>query len=433
MKIRNNILNKKLVASLLTASLALSAVGCGKTDNNQSEDTNRDQARKSIERFTEEETTEEKGVYISQEEYDALIEKIDSLSTETEESETEVATEEPYVEGELNVNNNESVQKRAEELFDEYNDYWENAGLDTNDIIDIIYVLNEKTTDAEGNCIIKNEEGINKVFNNINEIILPLDMIKKAEQIRKANEGYADEDGKIGEIPTPPSVRKLLDLNKGGAENTARKLDEYQDEIYKQLSLMNNEDTYDLESMNEFIRVIEDYDCENGDTGYTNTDDHSHLYLLAISKERALNLNGTMQPTDVLWVYDNDGYQLAKVSKTDEENKREDIIREYEYQYGVDIEAMVTALIERKKEGLSIDNQYILEAYDYDWLDEEMASIIANYALDESQMAYRKHKEIKCNHQNGVETLFFDEMGKESSKNNSDLGIYHPTLILSNC
>ena len=64
MKIRNNILNKKLVASLLTASLALSAVGCGKTDNNQSEDTNRDQARKSIERFTEEETTEEKGVYI---------------------------------------------------------------------------------------------------------------------------------------------------------------------------------------------------------------------------------------------------------------------------------------------------------------------------------------------------------------------------------
>ena len=48
------------------------------------------------------------------------------------------------------------------------------------------------------------------------------------------------------------------------------------------------------------------------EVGDQNTDDHSHLWLLSYSKKKALNLDGTMKPDDEHWVYDEDGYQLAK-------------------------------------------------------------------------------------------------------------------------
>lgn len=392
---------KKAIATGLVGAMVLSFTACGEAD---SKNTDLASATNAAQELDTENNTEK------------LDQAIENASTEATNFE-----EEPYVEGELNINNDLSVSERVDELYRDYEDYWNYRGLDKNDITNILYVLNEKTTDSEGNAIIKTEEELNKVISNIKEIVMPSNLIKKAEKIRRVKDGKDDE--KILEeydynMPEIPLISRLLDLNKGGAEFTASKLDEYQTEIEYQRVLM-NDDEYDLESMDEFIRVIERYDSESSEVGDQNTDDHSHLWLLSYSKKKALNLDGTMKPDDEHWVYDEYGYQLAKVSKTDEERKREDIIEEYKNKYGDSFNSVMSELEEDKTEGLTIDNQYILDSYNYDWMNEELASIIVNYLIDESQMAYRKQEEIAYNHQWQIEKEFKDVMSKTSSLNSA--------------
>ena len=65
-------------------------------------------------------------------------------------------------------------------------------------------------------------------------------------------------------------------------------------------------------------------------------------------------------------------------------------------------------------------------------MNEELASIIVNYLIDESQMAYRKHEEVAFNHQWQIEKEFKDVMPKTSSLNNKQPKTYYFAMNKNN-
>ena len=207
-------INKKLEAIALISVLGLSALtGCGKTKTAN--------------------TTEEKGVYLTQDEYDKIMSVVDANENkETNESEVEVVNEDTFVEGELDINSNGSIENIVDESYETYQEFYDDHGINKDQIRDMIFVLNDKYTDEDGNLVI-DEDRAQEAYSNIERV---LGNAGSAILQKMDNINTIEIDPEIGkdidnswDIIAHPSLVPLIDKNISGGKATAEKVAEFEE------------------------------------------------------------------------------------------------------------------------------------------------------------------------------------------------------------
>lgn len=367
---KRNKVNKKLISMILAGMLTFAPVGCGKA-NTKTADTTAPATQTTTEATTED---------------------IEVVTTE--------ATTEAVVTDGLDITNNASIEKVVDESYEKYQEFYEETGIDKDQIRNMIFFINDKYTDEAGSPVFTEEE-MALAYCNVERIMLPYKVSQKIDNINTINNGdiKPEDDGII--IPEIPKISDFIDQNISGGKITARKTKEWEDELEKQRKLMNESRTFDIDSINAFIKKNEVTDFNNDDTGLSSSTVNGFLFVISDQHKYALRMAGAMQP-QVIYIEGNDGIDEIKINASNEERKIEDLIENLKEEvqkedsviYGFDINKVAEDVSTSYYEGRTPEAEEIAAEYG---LSIEHSNIIIDYAIFLSTMEYYQYERIDCN------------------------------------
>ena len=122
-------------------------------------------------------------------------EATEEVVTATESEAIEV-TNDTFIDGDLDIYNNASIEHEAEENYNDFKEFYDNHGIDKDQIEDMIYVLNDKYTDESGNAISDNARA-EDAYANIDTVMgadVDDEIIQKIDNINTINYQYAEDD-----------------------------------------------------------------------------------------------------------------------------------------------------------------------------------------------------------------------------------------------
>ena len=360
-----------------------------------------------------------------------------TISTEaTQEATTEV-TEVKEETLELNVNENASIEKVVDNYYESSREFFDNYGISKNQIRDMIFVLNDKYTDEDGKLII-DETRVEDAYTNIKIIIGQSDdsIIQKIDNINAIEyadniendyegtlrkSGYTDEEINtlfnkeltIAEarsiadevsaknnwkIAIHPSLVPLIDKNVAGGKATIEEVSEWEKERDYQIKLMNDNNKYDRESINNYVinQEIGEYN-ENTDN-MRKVNRNGQKYALACSNFTSLNMAGEMNPF-VIYLK---GYETIdkniKINPTDEERFLENDVITLIQQGLIDPNTYQSIVSESKayiSNGYAVNEieEKIHEKYT---LDNDSLRLVVSYAHYLTTMAAQKYIDVEC-------------------------------------
>ena len=298
---------------LVVSAIALGLLtGCG---NKQTEKTDT-AATETVTEATTEAVSEEKGVYLTQEQYDELM----SLLNEDEEvEEVEEETTEEFTPGDLDIDSDASIENEVESIYEANAEWYDKMSMDKDDIRDIIYIANDKYTDESGKLIIDEDRAaeayanIERIMGNAglqeyNPILETMDNINTIEE--EANSRIEEEvnsgietrvqDEYNYDITEYPSLTQYIDTDKAGGKVTVEKLEEFEELRDYEVKTMNETGKYDRDRINEFVDNMEltKYNSNGGNKG--GTDKNGQEYIIAAYKDAALQFAAKANPN---WIY----------------------------------------------------------------------------------------------------------------------------------
>lgn len=362
---KRNKVNKKLISMILAGMLTFAPVGCGKA-NTKTADTTAPATQTTTEATTED---------------------IEVVTTE--------ATTEAVVTDGLDITNNASIEKVVDESYEKYQEFYEETGIDKDQIRNMIFFINDKYTDEAGSPVFTEDE-MALAYCNVERIMLPYKVSQKIDNINTINNGdiKPEDDGII--IPEIPKISDFIDQNISGGKITARKTKEWEDELEKQRKLMNESRTFDIDSINAFIKKNEVTDYNNDDTGLSSSTVNGFLFVISDQHKYALKMAGAMQP-QVIYIEGNDGIDEIKINASNEERKIEDIIENLKEENLLDAaktDEVVNYVVALYENGQTTTPEEIAAAYG---LSIEHSNIIIDYAIFLSTMEYYQYERIDCN------------------------------------
>lgn len=397
---------KKLVATGLIASMILSVLsGCDKS-NKQVENT--------------EATTV-------------------ATSTATEATSTEAAVEETtesvtFVDGDLDIDNDASIEHEVNSNFNKYEESYVSMGIDKDALRNVVLVLNDKYTDSEGNVIIS-EEDAKKAYSDIkkmlgingSQFIQKIDNINSIEFADKLEEdfegtllsvgydsetiSYIDRDQFISdsrsvadeisasndwEILEYPSFDNLVDQDKAGGKVLVEKLNEYKSLIDDESNMMNSQNKFDKERINSFVKDMEITDYNASEDAMNSLEGNGQLFTLAALKNGALQFAAKMNYTETYLPGYDSIEENIKINATNEEIFLENDILTLEEQGKLDsdvLDSSVTYIIRQEGLGYTVEEEEILDKYA---VDSDTARIMLSYAHYLTTMAYYKYEADMC-------------------------------------
>lgn len=362
---KRNKVNKKLISMILAGMLTFAPVGCGKA-NTKTADTTAPATQTTTEATTED---------------------IEVVTTE--------ATTEAVVTDGLDITNNASIEKVVDESYEKYQEFYEETGIDKDQIRNMIFFINDKYTDEAGSPVFTEDE-MALAYCNVERIMLPYKVSQKIDNINTINNGdiKPEDDGII--IPEIPKISDFIDQNISGGKITARKTKEWEDELEKQRKLMNESRTFDIDSINAFIKKNEVTDFNNDDTGLSSSTVNGFLFVISDQHKYALRMAGAMQP-QVIYIEGNDGIDEIKINASNEERKIEDIIENLKEENLLDAaktDEVVNYVVALYENGQATTPEEIAAAYG---LGIDNSDLLIDYAIFLSTMEYYQYERIDCN------------------------------------
>lgn len=362
---KRNKVNKKLISMILAGMLTFAPVGCGKANTKTADTT-----------ATATETTTE-----------ATTEDIEVVTTEA-------TTEEVVTDG-LDITNNASIEKVVDESYEKYQEFYEETGIDKDQIRNMIFFINDKYTDEAGSPVFTEDE-MALAYCNVERIMLPYKVSQKIDNINTINNGdiKPEDDGII--IPEIPKISDFIDQNISGGKITARKTKEWEDELEKQRKLMNESRTFDIDSINAFIKKNEVTDFNNDDTGLSSSTVNGFLFVISDQHKYALRMAGAMQP-QVIYIEGNDGIDEIKINAYNEERKVEDLVENLKEENLLDAaktDEVVNYVVALYENGQATTPEEIAAAYG---LGIDNSDLLIDYAIFLSTMEYYQYERIDCN------------------------------------
>lgn len=354
-------LRKKLAAGALAGTIALgSLTGCGKNDDKMTYD-------EFLAQYEQEHATEE-------------------ASTETQTTES---VSEEYVSEGLNAEADASIEEIVDESYEEYQEFYDSVGIDKDQIRNMIFFVNDKYETLT-------EDELGLAYCNIERIMLPYKVSQKIDNINTIANGdiTPEQDGVI--IPNIPKISSFVDQNKSGGKITVRKMQEWEEELAKQVKLMNEEGTFDVDSINAFIKKNEVTDYNNDDTGLSSSTVTGFRFVLSDQHKYALRMAGAMQP-QVNFIEGNEGIDDIKINAFNEERKIEDLVENLKEENLLDAatsEKVVDYVTNLYQNGETITPQEIAESYG---LSIDNSNLLIDYAIYLSTMAFYQYERIDCN------------------------------------
>lgn len=362
---KRNKINKKLISMILAGMLTFAPVGCGKA-NTKTADTTAPATQATTEATTED------------------IEVVT----------TEATTEEVVTDG-LDITNNASIEKVVDESYEKYQEFYEETGIDKDQIRNMIFFINDKYTDEAGSPVFTEDE-MALAYCNVERIMLPYKVSQKIDNINTINNGdiKPEDDGII--IPEIPKISDFIDQNISGGKITARKTKEWEDELEKQRKLMNESRTFDIDSINAFIKKNEVTDFNNDDTGLSSSTVNGFLFVISDQHKYALRMAGAMQP-QVIYIEGNDGIDEIKINAYNEERKVEDLVENLKEENLLDAaktDEVVNYVVALYENGQATTPEEIAAAYG---LGIDNSDLLIDYAIFLSTMEYYQYERIDCN------------------------------------
>lgn len=384
-------INKKLEALALVSALALtSLVGCGKANKA--------------------ETTESNGVYLTQEEYENLVN-----SKETTEATTEEVKEDTFTPGDLDIDSDASIEYEVNAIYEANAEWYDDRGMDKDEIRDLIFVANDKYTDESGNLIIDEDRAaeaycnIERIMGNAGSPILQkMDNINTIEFEGDSPVGLQVSEENNWSIIEYPSLTQYIDTDKAGGKATVEKIQEFEELRDYEVKTMNETGKYDKERINDFVINMEISDYNSNNDNMDNIDKNGQKYMMAAYKDAALQFAAKANP-QVIYLEGYEGIdQNIKINATNEERFLENDIIDMTLNGTLDattVDGAINEIMsnsEVTEDGLAYcgEEEELLEKYA---LTNDQLRLIMSYAHYLTTMADHKYKEVECDEEN--ETL----------------------------
>lgn len=407
---------KKILATTLAGSMLFGFAGCGKTNTET----------KDVSTQTDAITTE-------------ATEEVVDLATE---SEAVYVEDNSFVDGDLDIYNNASIEHEAEENYNDFKEFYDNHGIDKDQIEDMIYVLNDKYTDESGNAIIDNARA-EDAYANIDTVMgadVDDEIIQKIDNINTINYQYAEDDSEefieqqesISEevaeanstwtIEEYPTFDNLVDTDIAGGAKTAEKLSEYVEMRNTVIDGL-NKDVIEKDTISEYIKKQEVTDYNANQDGMNAIKGNGQKYAIASSKNAALQMAAPAFYTETYLP----GYdaidQNIKINPTNEEIFLENTIIDMIEAGTLDKDAANAVIDEIGNNTITDETGALTYTGEEDTLIEKYGltndqfRMLMSYSFYRTTMAYVKEKEVMCEEKNETHNEIDKLLNNKESKN----------------
>lgn len=406
---------KKILATTLAGSMLFGFAGCGKTNTET----------KDVSTQTDAITTE----------------ATEEVVTATESEAVEV-TNDTFIDGDLDIYNDASIEHEAEENYNDFKEFYDNHGIDKDQIEDMIYVLNDKYTDESGNAIIDNARA-EDAYANIDTVMgadVDDEIIQKIDNINTINYQYAEDDSEefieqqesISEevaeanstwtIEEYPTFDNLVDTDIAGGAKTAEKLSEYVEMRNTVIDGL-NKDVIEKDTIAEYIKKQEVTDYNANQDGMNAIKGNGQKYAIASSKNAALQMAAPAFYTETYLP----GYdaidQNIKINPTNEEIFLENTIIDMIEAGTLDKDAANAVIDEIGNNTITDETGALTYTGEEDTLIEKYGltndqfRMLMSYSFYRTTMAYVKYKEVMCEEKNETHNEIDKLLNNKESKN----------------
>lgn len=337
----------------IATTLLLSGCSCSRKDVNVEETTLMSSEVETTENVT---TVDIKGELQSDKE--ETTEKVTEV-------ETELVTEEPT----------RSLDDAVNDYYELNKDFFESHGMGSNELKKTILVLNNVLTN-DGELLVSRED-IWAAYGNIQDILLPGEVLQKIDNINAKKMGIDLEDPIVLDEDYP-SINNLLVVQRPGTPYVNEKVAEY-DEFMKKLVKDLNNGTYDEKAIEEYVIKL-NVDDVNADKTYLNkVNDSSEKYILATINFNVLQLAAMTHLQQEYINVNKDGVDRIKINPTNGESDIENAIIQLEstglidaavidevvnyYKYTVLVGEEADAKVIEERFGVNLDQANLLIAY----------------------------------------------------------------------
>ena len=293
----------------------------------------------------------------------------------------------------LNTLDNESIEVAVESSYEKYEKYYETHGMSKDQIRDMIFILNDKYVDEDGNLIV-DVDRVNEAYSNIEKIMYSDDIIQKMDNIN-AIEGNIELKNDFV-IVEHPSLVDFIDQNKTGGKYTAEKVAEYEKIRNKEIEVMNTTGNYDRELVNNYIKKILVTDINSNQDHMDNMTKNGQKYVVAATKNYALQFAAVMNNQKEFLEINEDGVNAIKINPTKGERYLENTVLRLLEEGLLDEETfdnIVKYVKVQDKIGNNVDNKEVSQKYDVAL---EETNIVVSYAKYLTSMANTSFFDVMC-------------------------------------
>jgi hypothetical protein len=234
--------------------------------------------------------------------------------------------EDSFIPGDLDIDSNASIENEVDAIYEANAEWYDDRGMDKDEIRDLIFVANDKYTDKDGKLII-DEDRAQEAYANIERIMgnAGSPILQKMDNINTIEfEGDSEIGLQVSEendwyIIEYPSLTQYIDTDKAGGKAAVEKLEEFEALRDYEVKTMNETGKYDRERINDFVINMEITDYNTNQDNMDNIDKNGQKYMMAAYKDAALQFAAKANP-QVIYL---EGYkgisENSKINATNEE------------------------------------------------------------------------------------------------------------------
>ena len=297
---------------------------------------------------------------------------------------------------ELDINNDASIEFFVDQNFETYSEFYNSYGISKDQVRDIVFVLNDKYTDSEGKVIIgQSDDSIRQKIENINTILYAKENPSDETAQSLAAEIEASNDWKIIIHPT---LVTLIDKNVSGGLATIEEISEWEKERDHQIDVMNSTNSYDKESINNYVINQEITEYNNDTNNMNRINKNGQKFAVACANFTSLTIAAKENQYTIYLEGYNAIDQNIKINPTDEERFLENDVITLVQEGLIDASMSDSIISEAKsysKAGYSVTEieEILHEKYT---IDSANLRLLVSYAHYLTTMANEKYLDVEC-------------------------------------
>ena len=250
---------------------------------------------------------------------------VNENNTENIENTEKLTETEEVSSDKLNINDNASIEKTVDNFYEEYKEYCDLHGINKDQIRNLIFVINDKYTDENGNLLFDDDMTVLITYAIANDMLYSSSISQKIDNIITTEvSGYdTNNDWKIEKHP---SLIPLVDESLAGSSIVVSELKEYETLRDYEIDYMNENNKIDVDAIDKYVIKNEVIDVNKNSNPVSSVYKNGQLYLMAATHTAILNMDAKVN-TNVIYLqvpqYDN--IPAIKINPTNAETDMESL------------------------------------------------------------------------------------------------------------